>query len=56
MSNKSQQTIQVSKNDLPIYCPPKTENFWAMHPRVYIDHHNKKEVSCPYCGTLYRIK
>ncbi|MDA0670184.1 MAG: zinc-finger domain-containing protein [Proteobacteria bacterium] len=27
-----------------------------MHPRVYIDHHNKKEVSCPYCGTLYQIK
>ncbi|MBL6727738.1 zinc-finger domain-containing protein [Methylophilaceae bacterium] len=55
MSKNQQKVFEVDKKDLPVFCPPKNPNFWALHPRVYLDHHGKDTVNCPYCGTMYKI-
>ena len=55
MSKNQQKVFEVDKKDLPVFCPPKNPNFWALHPRVYLDHHSKDTVNCPYCGTMYKI-
>ncbi|PSB91791.1 zinc-finger domain-containing protein [Candidatus Pandoraea novymonadis] len=47
--------VEISIEDLPVYCSnPKTET-WGGHPRVFIDI-THGEASCPYCGTRYRLK
>jgi uncharacterized Zn-finger protein len=28
---------------------------WSSHPRVFLDIAPTGEVSCPYCGTRYRL-
>ena len=55
MSKNQRKVFEVDKKDLPVFCPPKNPNFWALHPRVYLDHHGKDIVNCPYCGTMYKI-
>ena len=55
MSKKQRKVFEVDKKDLPVFCPPKNSNFWAFHPRVYLDHHGKDIINCPYCGTMYKI-
>ncbi|MDC0931584.1 zinc-finger domain-containing protein [Methylophilaceae bacterium] len=27
-----------------------------MHPRVFLNMDKKKEVACPYCGKVFRLK
>lgn len=48
--------IEVTAKDLPLYCPTKEVALWAMHPRVFLDFGELREVMCPYCGTKYRLK
>ena len=47
---------KLSSGDFSLFCPPKGENFWRMHPRVYLDIKNRDNIICQYCGTKYIIK
>lgn len=48
-------TIEVTAKDLPLHCPPAASALWSSHPRVFLNIASG-EVSCPYCGTKYRLK
>lgn len=48
--------IEVTARDLPLHCPTPQVALWAMHPRVFLDFGELREVMCPYCGTKYRLK
>ena len=48
--------IEVTARDLPLFCPTPQVALWAMHPRVFLDFGELREVMCPYCGTQYRLK
>jgi len=47
---------QVTKKDLPLYCPTKSMELWNSHPRVYLPiEDNRGEVKCPYCGNEFKM-
>ena len=48
--------IEVSAHDLPLHCPTEAVALWCSHPRVFLDVSVSGAVSCPYCGTTYRLK
>ncbi|CAM8370199.1 zinc-finger domain-containing protein [Candidatus Methylopumilus universalis] len=50
------QVISVDKKSLPLFCPTKKENLFSSHPRVFLDITQTGMVSCPYCGTTYKLK
>ncbi len=39
-----------------VTCPNPKMTLWSNHPRVFIDVAKTGEGSCPYCGTVYRLK
>ena len=41
-----------------IHCPhPKAGmELWNSHPRVFLDVAKTGEATCPYCGTVYRLR
>jgi len=45
--------ITITKKDLPLSCPIKQT--WDGHPKIYLEITEKKKISCPYCGTVYRL-
>ncbi|MCC4118324.1 zinc-finger domain-containing protein [Aromatoleum toluclasticum] len=47
------QTIAVTAQDLPLYCPRPDAPLWARHPRVFLDVLAEGEVVCPYCSAKY---
>jgi uncharacterized Zn-finger protein len=55
MSDTSRE-VEVTAQDLPLHCPPAASALWCSHPRVFLDIAATGEVSCPYCGTKYRLK
>lgn len=55
-SAKTQETIVVSADDLPLSCPRPQDEVWNMHPRVYLPIEKSGEEVCPYCGTKYVLK
>ncbi|MCF7977502.1 MAG: zinc-finger domain-containing protein [Chromatiaceae bacterium] len=48
----------VTLKDLPLSCPLPEDEVWNLHPRVYlpIDDEPSGELTCPYCGTRYRLQ
>jgi uncharacterized Zn-finger protein len=48
--------FEVTAKDLPLHCPTKEVALWCSHPRVFLDISKTGQVSCPYCGTKYRLK
>lgn len=48
--------FEVGGKDLPLHCPTNEVALWASHPRVFLDVAKTGEVSCPYCGTKYKLK
>jgi len=48
--------IEVTAKDLPLHCPTDEVALWASHPRVFLDIVATGKVSCPYCGTKYKLK
>lgn len=50
-----QDFIEVSAEDLPLYCPPPGKNLWNAHPQVIIPVEKLGVARCPYCSTLYRF-
>lgn len=41
-----------------VFCPSPLAHMkiWNTHPKVYLDVARTGEATCPYCGTLYRLK
>jgi uncharacterized Zn-finger protein len=52
MNNK---VISVDKKILPLFCPTQKENLFSSHPRVFLDITQTGMVSCPYCGTTFKL-
>lgn len=46
----------IPEEDSKICCPPKESAVWNLHPRVYLAIDSSNEVSCPYCGDIYRLE
>jgi len=47
--------VTVDPKTLPVFCPNPAMPLWSSHPRVFLDIEPTGEVSCPYCGTRYRL-
>ena len=47
--------IQVKPSELPACCPPKSQQTWNQHPRVYIELDKSKLGACPYCGNQFEL-
>lgn len=56
MSESKSNIIEVSAKDLPLHCPTAEVALWSSHPRVFLDIVETGQVSCPYCGTEYKLK
>ena len=52
---REEAAIEVSPEDLPVFCPNPQMPLWSGHPRVFLDIVERGEASCPYCGTRYRL-
>ena len=50
----TQDIIQVKKTDLPLSCPMPGKTLWNYPPKVYLPI-KSETVTCPYCGTKYRL-
>ncbi len=46
----------VAIQDLPLACPPKNQEVWDMHPRVYLSIEATGKATCPYCSAEYILK
>ena len=55
-SDNTARFIDISADDLPLYCPTKSMRLWNTHPRVFLPIEDTGEALCPYCGTLYKLK
>ena len=51
----ARKTIKISQDELPACCPPKEEETWNQHPRVYIDLKQNGRGACPYCGNQFEL-
>lgn len=51
--NISKQEIVITRADLPLSCP--INQTWAGHPKIYLDIKEKKKITCPYCGNIYKL-
>lgn len=49
------KVVDVTAADLPLHCPPPSQQLWNTHPRVYLPVAATGEARCPYCGTVYRL-
>jgi uncharacterized Zn-finger protein len=47
--------VDVTVQDLPVFCPNPQMPLWSSHPRVFLDVAATGEAMCPYCGTRYRL-
>ena len=52
----TQRYVEVTAQDLPLYCPTPEMSLWQAHPRVFIPVEKTGEARCPYCSTLYKFK
>lgn len=50
-----QQTIKVTRKDLPLSCPRPGDRVSGMHPRVYLPIEKTGTATCPYCGACYQL-
>lgn len=48
--------VELGAADLPAFCPNRQMTVWNQHPRVFLDLSHDGQASCPYCGTVYRLK
>ncbi len=54
--NTSQNPIEITAHDLPLYCPRADVSLWSCHPRVFLDVTTTGSVVCPYCSAHYVFK
>ena len=50
---QKQKEIIITEKDLPLSCPKKQT--WDGHPKIYLDIIEKKIITCPYCGIVYKL-
>ncbi len=59
-STHTPNVIEVGAKDLHghgvIACTNPAKSAWNGHPKVYVDVAHTGEGTCPYCGTVYRLK
>ena len=48
--------VKISRDQLPLSCPPRGEEVWNLHPRVYLPIEATGEAVCPYCSTRYLLE
>ncbi|WP_159991828.1 zinc-finger domain-containing protein [Pelistega ratti] len=55
---KKPEVIEITAQDVPLYCPPPNAPRWRLHPRVFLDiaHSPDHSATCPYCSTTYTLK
>ena len=58
MSNENSKLhyVEVTAEELPLFCPTPSVSLWSSHPRVAIPVAKLGEAACPYCGTRYKFK
>jgi uncharacterized Zn-finger protein len=49
------QTIALTTDDLPAFCPNPAMPVWSNHPKVFLDVTTTGRAVCPYCGTVYTV-
>lgn len=47
--------VEVTRDELPMYCPTPEASLWNSHPRQFIPLQDSDECSCSYCGTVFRL-
>ncbi len=52
----AQTRVEVTYDDLPLYCPTHDMSVWNAHPRVFLPIEETGFAKCPYCGTEYVLK
>lgn len=52
----TQETIEVTYDDLPLTCPMPGEVQWNAHPKVALPIEEEGKSKCPYCGKEYVLK
>lgn len=55
-SQRGRQPIPVSREQLPLSCPPRGVEVYALHPRVYLPITATGRAVCPYCGAEYVLQ
>lgn len=55
-AEKTEQVIEVTKDQLPLSCPGPGAEVWNMHPRVFLAFDRSGVAECPYCGARYQLK
>ena len=53
---KQSSAIQVTKDQLPLSCPPANADVHELHPRVFLPINKTGEATCPYCGAKYQLR
>ena len=49
----SENTVTVTRAQLPLSCPTPDSSLWNSHPKVYIPIEKTGQAKCPYCGTEF---
>ena len=52
----SQNTYNVTRDDLPLSCPMPGMYLWNSHPKVYLPVEKIGTAKCPYCGADYVLE
>ena len=53
---KQPSAIQVTKDQLPLSCPPANAGVHELHRRVFLPIEKTGESTCPYCGAKYQLR
>lgn len=51
-----QKVVEVTYENLPLYCPRPGDQMWSSHPKVMLPIQETGKSRCPYCGTDYVLK
>ena len=52
----TKRRCEITRSDLPLSCPPRTDRVWDAHPRVYLPIEELGIAVCPYCETEFVLK
>ena len=52
---QAEAVVLVTRDQLPMHCPPPDASLWDWHPRVFIPLEDTGEAACSYCGTRFRL-
>ena len=55
VSANSEESYQISADDLPLSWPMPNMKTWNSHPRVFLPLDENGHASCPYCGSKFNL-